>query len=169
MALDAVTVTVVGEDRWGRTRGAGVRTELGTLTAAHVVASGTGRLGGGLVEVVWADRATDLALLCDASADRPALPLGGMPERGDEVRVAGFYRGGPYREIATTVAHVNPGHLYGFAGQVVVLADPVAEGFSGGPVVDADGRLVAVVVANERQTGMGLAVPVTGLAADVSC
>ena len=43
---------------------------------------------------------------------------------------------------------------------IYVVSAPIDAGWSGGPLVNADGEVVAVVVALETRSGVALAVPV---------
>lgn len=105
----------------------------------------------------------DLALVRLAGPLRQRLELGSSPEPGTEVVAVGYPEG---REIAfargTVVDYVD-GAEYGQTDDVMRITSELARGNSGGPVVDAEGRVVGVAFAIETDTGHGLVVPVESL------
>lgn len=130
--------------------GSGVRIPEGVLTAAHVirgasiveVAFGGVRVPATVTKIV-AQR--DLALL-RADLPVPPLPLqpAGLQRRGDPVAVIGFPRG----TRVSGPPHIGYGSVLTVIGQgdlLVVGTDAdMNPGDSGGAMIDAQGRLVAV-------------------------
>lgn len=90
-------------------------------------------------------------------ADEPGIvgqsvALAGVPEDGRVTALAG--------EIIARTAGVN----YGLGRpDVYAISATVGEGFSGGPVVNADGDVIAVIVGSELRSGVTLAVPIEHL------
>lgn len=135
------------------------------VSAAHVV-DGTALVpgcgGGRFAPVPGAD-------LASAPLDAPPgavalVPTADPVVAGELVLVAGHPLGGALTVRRGRVVTVAEGSTFGQRAQVVVIEADVEPGFSGGPVVDADGAVVAVMFAVEDRTGVGLAHPVGALA-----
>ncbi len=103
-----------------------------------------------------ADRAAELA--------SRALPVGEDPRVGDRVVVVG-HPGGRATAEAGVVRSIEPRSTGGVTSPAVVVAVPASGGHSGGAVVDAQGRLVAIVAARDPRTGEAVAHPVSALGA----
>lgn len=82
-------------------------------------------------------------------------------EIGEVLAVAGI---GPNGQLSVTTGKVisrTAGVNYGIGRpDIYVVSAPIDAGWSGGPLVNADGEVVAVVVALETRSGVALAVPV---------
>lgn len=135
------------------------------VSAAHVV-DGTAIVPGGGAGVFAAVPGADLA---SAPLERPAGSAALTPTTepvvaGQLVLVAGHPLGGALTVRRGRVVTVADGSTFGQRADVVVIEADVEPGFSGGPVVDADGEVVAVMFAVEDRTGVGLAHPVSALA-----
>ena len=146
------------------------------LTNAHVVA------GSRLVDIVADGRPTevgggpmvgvvgDVATVTVAGPPLAALALAPAdPAPGSAVRVAG-YPSGPSDQpqpglsvIATSVLDYIPGTAVDQPGTVMRLAASVRPGMSGGPVLDASGRVAGIVFGDEEPTGEGLVIPASEL------
>lgn len=131
-----------------------VSAEGHVITNAHVVlgcpgAVLSGREGVAALEVVALDRANDLALL------KLARPLSSVAafqstdtvRAGDPVVVVGY----PLRGILASEANVTTGAVSALAGpdndrRLLQITAPVQRGNSGGPIFDASGGVVGVVV-----------------------
>lgn len=95
------------------------------------------------------------------------LPLAGSAASGTEAAVLGFPRNGPYDVRAARLAAtrtVLTQDAYGrgpFPRSITAFRALVRPGNSGGPVVDADGRVVTTVFAAARRSGVrtGYGVP----------
>lgn len=115
-------------------------------------------------EVVQVDEPRDLAVV---AIDRPvpALPLASaLPRVGDPVMVVGTPLG-LEQSVAT-------GIVSAFRGEQIQISAPLNPGNSGGPVVDASGRVVAVAelrAGDETTEGIGLAIPVAQVCVLVTC
>ena len=82
-------------------------------------------------------------------------------EIGEVLAVAGI---GPNGQLSVTTGKVisrTAGVNYGIGRpDIYVVAAPIEAGWSGGPLVNADGEVVAVVIGQETRSGVALAVPV---------
>ncbi len=137
------------------------------VTNAHVVA-GEGdtvvQVGGSSPElpaqVIGFDPHNDLAVLRVAGLDLPSLPLAVNPPAGRAAAILGYPLDGPYNvragRIGATETRRAP-DAFG-RGAVLRLLTPlrglVRPGNSGGPMVDARGRVVATVVAETFSGGI---------------
>jgi len=122
------------------------------VTAAHVVArcEQIALADGSALDLVAIDPELDVAVL---TAPRPApswLSLAdGAPARlGQRVHAAGF----PYYAIAGTALHLTSGNVSALAGidddpRFFSFSAPVQPGNSGGPLIDAKGAVLGLVVA----------------------
>jgi S1-C subfamily serine protease len=144
------------------------------VTNAHVVAgqqdTGVQVRGDGArlpVDVVAFDPRNDIAVLrVGGLAGIPSLPIAPDPQRGQAAAVLGFPRNGPYdvrgARLGTT-REVLSEDAYGdgpVTRAITTFRATVRPGNSGGPVVDADGRVLATVFATARSgsphTGYGV-------------
>lgn len=119
----------------------------------------------------------DLAVL--STHERvPAEPLelADDPHEGQKVTVVGYPAGGRITvESNIRVTDIVDGSRYTDASDeiaapdriVLIDADSVQPGSSGGPVLDTSGRLVAVIFATDTQTGAALALPVSTLRSEL--
>lgn len=129
------------------------------LTNAHVVLGveaptvTDAQRGVHAARIVHLDAARDLAVLAVDGADLPVMPLGGELAGGESGMVMGHPDGGPFASTPATVRAVGEvplaDLLTGEAGMVDVytLDADIRHGYSGGPVVDADGSLAGLVFA----------------------
>lgn len=153
--------------------GSGFVTQPGyVVTNAHVVAGGESVVVNSLdgtdsATVVLFDPALDLAVLSAPDLDAPALPwVAATIGRGVTGATFGFPGG--ERELTTKPAAVRRRisavgrDIYGdqsVTRDVLILADEVKRGDSGGPFVTGDGEVAGVVFAaavSERNTGYAL-------------
>jgi len=148
------------------------------VTAAHVVENaGDIRLatGAGEVRLIGFDPLSDIALL-KARTLPPgrytAIPASQMPGIGMPVRAVG----NPLGFADTVTAGIVSGQerLYRPASPYGLIQHDAAlnPGSSGGPLIDAEGRLVGMNVAiadgSRRHVGIGFAVPITVLVSIVT-
>lgn len=130
------------------------------ITNAHVVAAvdhptvfvGDGTRGYS-ARVVYFDPSDDIAVLDVPDLPAQPLPIGLEVNRGQNVAVVGFPNDGPLTAQAARVRNVilARGHdIYGRGSvtrEVIALRVQVHPGNSGGPVLDANGKVVGVVFA----------------------
>lgn len=174
----SVAASVVVVTTAGGSLGAGfIAAEDGTiLTAGHVVDDGsaiTVTFADGTeasAAVTAADSATDVASLMPSAFPEVLVPatLGGGAEVGDEVIAIGNPLGLRYSVSSGVVSGLDRSGRTE-AGEVEGLIQfdaAVNPGSSGGPLLDAEGTVVGIVVAildpggDEAFAGIGLAVPI---------
>jgi S1-C subfamily serine protease len=143
------------------------------VTNAHVVAGQQDTIvqAGGdgprlEAEAVHFDPRNDLAVLRVAGLDRRPLAMASEPRPGTSGAVLGFPSNGPYdvepARLGDTVRALSE-DAYGrgpLNRRITVLRADVRQGNSGGPMVDAGGRVVTTVFAatagGERSGGYGV-------------
>ena len=112
------------------------------------------------------DARNDLALLRVSGLSAPSLPLAGDPASGTSAAILGFPENGPYDaragRIGPTASAVSS-DAYGrgpVTREMTALRGLVRSGNSGGPMVDAEGRVVTTVFAAKTSgTRGGYGVP----------
>lgn len=140
------------------------------VTNAHVVAGaddirveGRNQTLRGRVVVFDPDR--DLAVISVPGFSAPRLPLGTELQRGQSAAVPGYPLDGPYRVVSARVRAVLDARgldIYGrddVVREIYSLNTTVQPGNSGGPLIDAQGRVVGVVFAKsleDERTGYAL-------------
>ena len=118
-------------------------------------------------EAVAYEPRNDLALLSVPELTRPVLPLAERPEKGTDAAVLGYPENGPYSVVPArigTTAEVVSEDSYGrgpIRREMTAFRAQVRSGNSGGPVVDAEGRVQTTVfaAATEEKPPSGLGVP----------
>jgi S1-C subfamily serine protease len=105
---------------------------------------------------------SDLAVLqLDAAGALPVAELRGSPvEVGEAVIAVGYPGGGPATVTTGEVVALVEGELLGEPADVIRVDAPIAQGNSGGPLLDEAGRVIGVVFALDVVSGDGLVVPV---------
>jgi S1-C subfamily serine protease len=171
--VPVVRVTAIGCG-W-RSIGSGVLLPGGhVLTARHVLDGADHarvELGGVVVdaELIAVDASGRDAALLDAPAlaDRAGAFVDGRSAVTDTtVRVLGHPSGRALAErTGAVLGWLDDGPLALDGGRVLTLDVTVADGMSGGPVVDASGALVGVAIGYESNTRTGIAVPIDELGA----
>jgi S1-C subfamily serine protease len=111
--------------------------------------------------------ATDSDLAVLRLSDATSLPTAELRTApvtiGEAIIVVGYPGGGPSTITTGRVLDVRPGEVFGEASDVIVVDAQVRPGNSGGPLLDAQGRVVGVVFALDPTSGVGLAVPIATL------
>lgn len=80
---------------------------------------------------------------------------------GQEVALAGYPNNGRIVTTTGTIIARTSGVDYGFGRpDVFVISATVEQGWSGGPVVDGNGDVIAIIVGLEQRSGVTLAVPI---------
>lgn len=141
------------------------------VTNAHVVAGTTGvtvESSQGVLDgtVVAFDPRRDIAVIHVAGLEAPALEFAGAPATsGQEGVVLGYPGGGPYTAVAARVReelNLSGPNIYRSGNvdrDVYTVRGSVRQGNSGGPLVDADGRVLGVVfgaAVDDADTGFAL-------------
>jgi S1-C subfamily serine protease len=166
-----VRIRSLGCDRLGLGSGFALADGL-IVTNRHVVgqprqvgiATWDGRSFEADVEGIALD--ADLAILRVPGADLPVARLRTDPiVVGELVAAIGYPGGGPATITTGTVVGRRTSTFAGEDSLVIVTDAAVRQGNSGGPLVDAEGRVVGVVVALSVSDGLGLAIPVPELVA----
>lgn len=84
-------------------------------------------------------------------------------EPGEPVIVVGYPGGGPAAVSTGEVVALVEGELLDEPADVIQVDATIRQGNSGGPLLDAEGRVVGVVFALDIASGHGLAVPIDTL------
>jgi S1-C subfamily serine protease len=105
---------------------------------------------------------SDLAVLqLDAAGELPVAELRETPvEVGEAVIAVGYPGGGPATVTTGEVVALVEGELLEEPADVIRVDAPIAQGNSGGPLLDEAGRVIGVVFALDVVSGDGLVVPV---------
>lgn len=108
----------------------------------------------------------DLAVLDGLQVRLPELALAAQdPGIGEAVLFAGHAGGGPIKLQTGAVHTYVDGDAYGISGPLMLIDAPSEPGFSGGPVLNGNGEVVAVLQGFDLVTELTLAIPVTSLSA----
>jgi S1-C subfamily serine protease len=145
-------------------------------TNAHVVAGqetpSVAAPNGQVIEAtpVYYDAENDVAILRARGLRPRALRLSPEPPSGEPVVLLGYPNDGPLTVVAGSAGRprkVVAPDAYGRRLRlrtVVPLRGKVEHGDSGGPVIDADGDVVAMIFASATRGGGGFGVPVDAIA-----
>lgn len=154
------------------------------VTNAHVVSGLTQAtvqvkgVGAALpATIVYFDARRDLAVLAVPQLTAAPLPLGGVLERGADAVVAGFPLDGPLTVDPARVRQrlvATGADIYGQPGtqrEIYSLYVKVEPGNSGGPLFDAQGKVVGVIFAksiDDELTGYALTLAETRTALEAA-
>src|SRR5205085_819747 len=130
------------------------------VTNAHVVAGEDDTVvqarGDGprlTARAIHFDSRNDVAILRVAGLDAPSLPVAGTSPSGTAAAILGFPENGPYDARAGRIGATEETLTQDAYGRgpvrrlITSLRGLVREGNSGGPVVDANGRVLSTVFA----------------------
>lgn len=153
--------------------GTGYLSSQGVVTNHHLVAghgpvwlqavTDRGREDSVDSSVLSASRPLDLAIVqlgAEQAATLQLEPLeSASPISGERVLLAGYGGGGSALYFLETTVHlVVPGQAYGIDGEVVLIDRTIVPGFSGGPVLNRRGEVVAVLKGMDKTTGLAVAI-----------
>ena len=129
------------------------------ITAAHVVAGGRGiTVNGHVAYPLVVNRHDDIAVLRVPALFAAPLPVAN-PKRGDPVDILGYPENGPFAaepgRIGVTAEVLVSGNLR----QVTSLNGLVRQGNSGGPAVNAHGRVESTIFAARVGSRAGFGTP----------
>ena len=165
-AARAGTLRVRNRTCFGVGSGSGFALTNNTLVTNHHVIAGASEIqlstwdGRSLTtDLIAAATYGDLALVRVSDRLETVLPIGHDPDDGAQVTVYGYPGGRAITAEPATVIDAVPGSTFHHPGHVLRLDALIEQGNSGGPVLNHDGEVVAVVFAIETATGHGLAVP----------
>ena len=112
------------------------------------------------------NRLHDLAALPGSPLPGSLTPASTGAAIGEGVALAGIPRDGRIVVMTGEIIARTDGNSYGLGRpEVYAIASTVDVGFSGGPVVNASGEVIAVIVGTETVSGVTLAVPIEHLPA----
>jgi uncharacterized membrane protein required for colicin V production len=129
------------------------------VTAAHVVAGASEiRAQGHTATPLVVDRKEDVAILRVPGLRAPPLPLA-EPRAGASVAILGFPENGPFDARPGRVGTTADVLVKGSLREVTAISGLVRHGNSGGPAVDAAGRVEATLFAARVGAQAGYGVP----------
>ncbi len=166
---DAATVGVAGTGCTGPLRGSGFVVDGETFTNRHLVAVGDEVKLDQLLDPVVVPvtgRAAELDVAVAPGVGVVELAFADVnAEIGDPVFVAGHAGGGATVVAAGSVHLYDTTGTYRTGGTVMLIDVRTEPGFSGGPVLDRNGRVVGMLQGFEEAIGLTLAIPVEDLKA----
>lgn len=166
-----VVITQLGRDGAVEGVGSGFVVNRGGLiaTSLHVIGEGRPievRFAGGekfeATEIYAWDRKLDLAIIRIAATNIPALRMGESSElkQGAAVVAIGNPRGLTHSVVQGVVSAFRDFEN----GRMIQLAIPIEPGNSGGPLLDASGRVVGILEMKSAVTeNLGFAIPIDSL------
>ena len=168
---NAVTRLTATSER-GSQVGTAFRLEDGrvaTVTHAVLDASNVSLSGGDTLlpvdlDTVESSRLHDVTTI-SLGVSGPSLPIATRPATvGESVALGGIPASNEIEVATGEIIDRTDGVAYGIGRpDVYVISTEVASGWSGGPVVNAFGEVIAVIVGSEQVTGVTLAVPIEHL------
>ncbi len=164
---DAATLGVSGLGCDGLLRGSGFVVDEVTFTNRHLVEGGESvKFDQALEPIVVpvSAMAQELDVATAQAVDVVSLDFADdNPAIGAPVFVAGHAGGHATQVIGGTVHLYGDGETWGVGGTVMLIDAVTEPGFSGGPVLDTEGRVVAMLQGFEPAIGLTLAIPVEDL------
>jgi S1-C subfamily serine protease len=137
------------------------------VTAAHVVAGANGiRANGHAAQALVVDRRNDVAVLRVPGLAAPALRIA-QPVNGNSVAILGYPEDGPFDARAGRVGTTSDVLVDGNLREITAVSGLVRHGNSGGPAVDADGRVESTIFAARVGTRAGYGIPAGPVQSDL--
>ncbi|HEV2593555.1 MAG TPA: CvpA family protein [Gaiellaceae bacterium] len=137
------------------------------VTAAHVVSGANDiKVDGRAATALVVDRRNDVAVLRVAGLKAPALKIA-QPVDGHSVAILGYPGDGPFDARPGRVGSTNDVLVDGALREITVVSGLVRHGNSGGPAVDAEGRVEATIFAARVGTRAGYGIPASPVASDL--
>ena len=138
------------------------------VTAAHVVAGASGiKADGHAAQALVVDRRNDIAVLRVPGLRAPVLPIAD-PVDGANVAILGYPEDGPFDARAGRVGVTSDVLVDGTLREITAVRGLVRHGNSGGPAVDADGRVESTIFAARIGTRAGYGIPARPVRADLA-
>jgi S1-C subfamily serine protease len=138
------------------------------VTAAHVVAGGSDlRVNGRPAHALVVDRRNDIAILLVPRLPARPLPIAN-PHPGASVAILGYPENGPFDARPGVVGSTSDVLVNGTLREITALRGLVRHGNSGGPAVDADGRVQATIFAARVGSQAGYGIPAGPVRADLA-
>lgn len=137
------------------------------VTAAHVVAGGHGlQAGGHAAQALVVDRRNDIAILRVPALRAPPLPLAD-PRAGSTVAILGFPENGSFDARPGVIGSTSDVLVDGNLREITAVSGLVRHGNSGGPAVDAGGRVQTTIFAARIGSRDGYGIPAAPIRADL--
>jgi S1-C subfamily serine protease len=137
------------------------------VTAAHVVAGASGiKANGHAAKALVVDRRNDVAVLRVSGLTAPPLTIA-QPLNGNSVAILGYPEDGPFDARAGRVGVTSDVLVNGTLRTITAVSGLVRHGNSGGPAVDADGRVEATIFAARIGTRAGYGIPADPVRSDL--
>jgi S1-C subfamily serine protease len=137
------------------------------VTAAHVVAGGHGlQAGGHSAQALLVDRRNDIAILRVPALHAQPLPLSD-PHAGATVAILGYPENGPFDARPGVIGSTSDVLVNGNLREITAVSGLVRHGNSGGPAVDAEGRVEAMIFAARIGSRAGYGIPAAPIRADL--
>ena len=136
-----------------------VKVELGEQT----ILSSVSRSGPDLDLALVVDESLGQALLLDQTWVELRF-ASANPDVGEPLLFAGHAGGGQTELVVGRVHGYSPGEPYGVSGRVLLIDELTQGGFSGGPVLNSEGEVIAILQGFDRVTELTLAIPVETMA-----
>lgn len=138
------------------------------VTAAHVVAGAKGITANGhAAQALVVDRRNDVAVLRVPGLRAPALLIAD-PVDGGSVAILGYPENGPFDARAGRVGVTSDVLVDGVLREITAVSGLVRHGNSGGPAVDAAGRVESTIFAARVGTRAGYGIPAAPVRADLA-
>ncbi len=157
------TVRIVAPTCSGSIKGSGFTVDGQLLTNKHLTLETdeikVDRLGTPVLRPVLARSGPHDIAVADSVGVRELVLASTPPVRGEPVVLAGHAGGGVLQVITAEIQAEVAGEAYGIAGRVLLIKAKTIGGFSGGPVINRQGEVVAMLQGYDYATGLTLAIP----------